>query len=104
MAQTKTNQQSLYKTRIMEPRSYQVIMHNDDFTPMEFVVQVLKAVFFKKQHDAEVLMLTVHKQGSAIVGTYTLDIATSKAQKAMDMARNEGYPFKLTVEPNELPF
>lgn len=77
---------------------YKVIMHNDDFTTMEFVVEVLKTVFFKQEAEAEQLMLQVHRAGSAVVGLYTYDIAISKVQKAMRMAREKGYPFKLTYE------
>ncbi len=88
------------------PRMYRVIMHNDDFTTMEFVVDVLKKVFFRSQEEATHLMLTVHKQGKATVGLYTLDVAMSKSQRAMRMARDQGFPFKLTWEPEEpeLPF
>ena len=88
------------------PRMYRVIMHNDDFTTMEFVVEVLRKVFFKPEEEANQLMLKVHKEGKAIVGLYTLDIAVSKSQKAMRMARDQGFPFKLTWEPEErdLPF
>lgn len=86
---------------------YLVIMHNDDFTTMEFVVMVLRTVFFKDQEAANNLMLKVHKEGQAIVGIYTLDIAMSKSQKAMRMAREQGFPFRLTWEPEpeaDLPF
>lgn len=93
-----------FHTRLREPDMYMVIMHNDDFTTMEFVVEVLKTVFHKEQNEAEVLMMTVHKKGNATVGIYTYDIAMTKSQKAMQMARNAGFPFKLTVEPEELPF
>ena len=88
------------------PRMYRVIMHNDDFTTMEFVVEVLRKVFFKPEEEANQLMLKVHKEGKATVGLYTLDIAVSKSQKAMRMARDQGFPFKLTWEPEErdLPF
>ena len=88
------------------PRMYRVIMHNDDFTTMEFVVEVLRKVFFKPEEEANQLMLKVHKEGKAIVGLYTLDIAVSKSQKAMRMARDQGFPFKLTWEPEErdIPF
>ena len=88
------------------PRMYRVIMHNDDFTTMEFVVDVLRKVFFKPEEEANLLMLKVHKEGKATVGLYTLDIAVSKSQKAMRMARDQGFPFKLTWEPEErdIPF
>ena len=88
------------------PRMYRVIMHNDDFTTMEFVVEVLRKIFFKPEEEANQLMLKVHKEGKATVGLYTLDIAVSKSQKAMRMARDQGFPFKLTWEPEErdIPF
>jgi len=83
------------------PRMYRVIMHNDDFTTMEFVVMVLRQVFRKSATEAEQLMLDVHKKGKATVGLYTLDMAVSKSQKAMLMAREQGFPFRLTWEPEE---
>lgn len=90
---------------LREPDMYRVIMHNDDFTTMEFVVMVLKAVFRKSEIEANNLMLTVHRSGRACVGLYTYDIASTKAARAMQLARDAGYPFKLTVEPDEkLPF
>ena len=89
------------------PRMYRVIMHNDDFTTMDFVVEVLRTVFYKPEAEATQLMLTVHKEGKATVGLYTLDVAVSKSQKAMRMARDKGFPFNLTWEPDlgeSLPF
>lgn len=95
-------QQSNVKERthlgLKEPDLYKVIMHNDDFTTMDFVVKVLRQVFYKDQASAEVLMLAVHREGQATVGLYTYDMAVSKCQKAMRMAREEGFPFKLTYE------
>jgi len=104
-SQSSTNQRE--RLSIDQPRMYHVIMHNDDFTTMEFVVDVLKKVFFKPEAEAQQLMLAVHKEGKAIVGLYTYDIAVSKCQKVMRMARDQGFPFKLTwepEEPDELPF
>lgn len=93
------------RSQLREPDMYCVIMHNDDFTTMEFVVMVLKTVFHKQEPEAYQLMLAVHKSSQACVGIYTLDIAQSKAQRAMRMAREAGYPFKLTIEPDDpLPF
>ncbi|MBO4673096.1 MAG: ATP-dependent Clp protease adaptor ClpS [Bacteroidaceae bacterium] len=87
------------RTDLREPRRYQVIIHNDDFTTMEFVVMVLKEVFFLSEENAEALMLKVHHAGKAVVGIYTYDIAMSKAQKATKMARENDFPLRLTVEP-----
>ncbi len=98
-------QQTLLKertrARVAEPRRYRVILHNDDFTTMDFVVKVLKSVFFKDDAEAERLMLTVHRQGQAVAGVYPKDIAQSKVQKVTKMAREEGFPLKLTIEPEE---
>ena len=98
MAKQQSGTRERLKSRLQEPNMYKVIMHNDDFTTMEFVVEVLKNVFFKQEAEAEQLMLQVHRAGSAVVGLYTYDIAISKVQKAMRMAREKGYPFKLTCE------
>lgn len=86
---------------LKEPRRYKVIIFNDDFTTMDFVVNILKSVFFKTDAEAETLMLTVHKSGSAVVGIYTYDVAMSKVRKATDMARAEHFPLKLTITPEE---
>ena len=66
------------RNRLKKPKQYQVIMHNDDFTTMEFVVEVLIEVFHKKQAEAEQLMMDVHRKGSAIVGIYPKDIARTR--------------------------
>ena len=98
MPQEQSNLHERTRHGINTPRMYRVIMHNDDFTTMEFVVKVLRLVFFKDQAQAEQLMLTVHRTGQASVGLYTYDIAVSKSQRAISMAREEGFPFKLTIE------
>lgn len=88
------------KTRIdiREPKHYQVIMHNDDFTSMEFVVEILVDIFRKDQIEAERLMLMVHESGKAAVGSYPYDIAVTKVQLATARAKEKGFPFRLTVE------
>lgn len=86
--------------RLGEPHRYKVIIHNDDFTTMEFVVMVLMRVFWKSQAEAETLMMHVHKSGNAVVGIYSYDIALSKVAKATKLARDEGYPLRLTYEPD----
>ncbi len=97
------NQQSSIKershTHTGQPRKFQVIIHNDDFTTMEFVVMILTDIFLKSQEEAEDLMLQVHHSDQAVVGTYSYDIAVSKASKAIDLARAEGFPLRLTVQP-----
>lgn len=99
MSKTQTNSHRQVNTGFEEPRQYNVVFHNDDFTPMDFVVDVIRTVFRKSNADAETLMMKVHKEGKAVVGTYTLDIAASKAGKVMRMAREKNYPLSITVEP-----
>ena len=84
-------------SRIKEPGEYNVVFHNDDFTPMDFVTLILKHIFFKNEMEAETLMLKVHNEGQAIVGTYTYDIALSKATEATNLARKNGFPLRITV-------
>lgn len=86
------------KQKVREPKLYHVIMHNDDFTPMDFVVLLLQQIFHKEEPEAVRLMYTVHRSGKAAVGTYSYDIAITKAQAAMSAARAQGFPFRLTVE------
>ena len=84
---------------IQEPRQYKVIFHNDDFTTMEFVTEVLRVVFNKPADEAVTLMMRVHREGQAVVGIYSYDVAMTKASMATSMARNEGFPLRVTCEP-----
>ncbi|MBP3886801.1 MAG: ATP-dependent Clp protease adaptor ClpS [Cellulosilyticum sp.] len=86
------------KIKLKKPKQYKVIMHNDDYTSMEFVVEVLVRIFNKKMAEAEKIMLDVHKAGKGIAGIYSYDIAMTKANTAMGWAKEEGFPFKLSVE------
>ncbi|MBE5871004.1 MAG: ATP-dependent Clp protease adaptor ClpS [Lachnospiraceae bacterium] len=88
----------LTRIKIKEPRQYQVIMWNDDFTSMEFVVEILIDIFHKDPVNAEILMMKVHKSGSAVVGKYPYDIAMSKVSEALERAKEKGFPFRMTVE------
>ena len=81
------------------PKHYRVIFHNDDFTTMEFVVKVLIEVFFKSQSEATAIMLAVHETGKGVVGLYSYDMAVSMTKKATSMAREAGYPLRITYEP-----
>lgn len=89
-----------YKTKdkIKEPDLYSVVMHNDDFTTMEFVVEVLMSIFHKDEFTANSLMMNVHKKGSAVVGRYPYDIASTRVDKALAKAKEEGFPFRMTIE------
>lgn len=73
-------------------------MLNDDETTMDFVVDVLRDIFNRSEADAEQLMMQIHMEGSAVVGTYYLDIAESKKRKTIALARKEGFPLELTLE------
>ncbi len=99
MAKEQTAVRDRTRTNPREPRRYKVIIYNDDFTTMEFVVLVLTSVFFKSAEEAEALMLAVHKSGSAVVGIYSYDMAISKVRKATMMAREENFPLRLECKP-----
>ena len=101
MAKEQSSVKEKQRTGLKEPRRYKVTIYNDDFTTMEFVVKILKVVFFKSEAEAEALMLQVHHSDKAVVGIYSYDIAVSKVNKATQMAREEGFPLRLTCEPEE---
>ena len=101
MPQEQSHIKERQKTNIREPRRYKVIIHNDDFTTMDFVVMILKEVFFLSEENAQALMLQVHHSNKAVVGIYSYDIAVSKVRKATNMAREQDYPLRLTIEPEE---
>lgn len=85
-------------TKLKIPKRYKVVMYNDDFTPMDFVVQILIEIFHKNPQEAVSLMMTVHKGNQAIVGSYSYDIAMTKREQAVKRAREEGYPFRIEVK------
>lgn len=95
---TKSSVKEKSKTKLLVPKKYVVVMHNDDFTPMDFVVNILMEIFNKEYDEAVTIMMQIHKGNRGIVGTYSYDIAQSKAEKAMMLAKEEGYPFRVTVE------
>ena len=101
MAKEQSQLRERQRTDLREPRRYKVIIYNDDFTTMEFVVMILKQVFLKSEEEAEALMLQVHHSDKAVVGIYSYDIAASKANKATRMAREKGFPLRLTIQPEE---
>lgn len=86
------------KSIVKEPKQYNVVMINDDFTTMEFVVEILVDIFNKDEVSAQAIMLKVHKNGQAVVGKYPYDIATTKVNEALKRAKHYGYPFRMTVE------
>lgn len=93
---TKSREQT--EKKLIEPPKYRVILHNDDFTPMEFVTLVLEKVFYYSIQKARALMLKVHFQGSGVIGVYTYEIAEMKITKAISMAKRKGYPLMVSLE------
>jgi ATP-dependent Clp protease adaptor protein ClpS len=81
------------------PRRWKVLLHNDDYTTMEFVIEVLTRHFGKSHTEATHIMLQVHHKGVGVAGAYPRDLAETKAATAMDEAREHGMPLKLTTEP-----
>ena len=81
-----------------KPGNFAVALHNDDFTPMEFVVYVLQEIFHHPSERAERIMLAVHKDGMGIAGVYRLEIAEQKAYDTAEEAKENQYPLKITVE------
>lgn len=86
------------EVELKEPHLYQVLMHNDDFTPMEFVVSVLERFFYMDRRRATETMLKVHADGQAICGVYTRDVAETKTTQVMEYARRYEYPLTCTME------
>lgn len=89
------------RPKAARPPLHKVILLNDDFTPREFVVRVLKAEFRLSEDQANRVMITAHTKGSCVVAVFTREVAESKATRATDMARKEGYPLLFTTEPEE---
>ncbi len=81
-----------------EPSMYKVLLHNDDYTTMEFVVDVLVSVFHKPPEQAVMIMLNVHNQGTGVCGVYTYDVAETKVKIVETMAAGKGFPLKCTME------
>jgi len=88
------------KTRdqIQEPPMYRLLLHNDDYTTMEFVVEVLMGVCHKSFEEAARIMMSVHKRGSGVCGIYTYEIAETKSETIHKMARERGFPLKSSIE------
>ena len=86
------------KQEIREPSLYRVILHNDDYTTMDFVIEVLVTVFHKPTAEATKIMLDVHKKGKGICGVYTYDIAATKVDQVHQMAKTREFPLKCSLE------
>jgi ATP-dependent Clp protease adaptor protein ClpS len=96
---TKPRVKVLPKTK--RPPLYKVILINDDYTPREFVVMVLEAVFRMSEDQAHRVMITAHQRGVCVVAVFARDIAESKATEATDLGKEAGYPLMFTTEPEE---
>ncbi len=81
-----------------EPTKYKVLLHNDDYTTMDFVVEILMAIFHKNILQSEQIMLTIHKSGKAVCGIYTYDIAQTKVYQVKELAKSNGFPLLATLE------
>lgn len=101
MSPTVVKPRSKTKTKTERPKLWKVILLNDDFTPREFVVQVLKAVFRMNESQAYRVMLTAHQRGACVIAVYTKDVADTKAKEATEMGRSKGYPLYFTTEKEE---
>ena len=96
-----TKPKTKVKTKTERPKLHKVILVNDDFTPREFVVQVLKAVFRMNESQAYRVMMTAHQRGACVIAVYTKDVADTKAKEATEMGRAKGYPLYFTTEKEE---
>ena len=86
------------QTDLREPQMYRVVLHNDHYTTMDFVVDVLVKVFHKPAVEATKIMLDVHRRGRGLCGVYTYDIAATKAQRVQSMAKMREFPLRCTIE------
>ena len=87
------------KQETKRPELYKVLLLNDDYTTMDFVVEVLESIFNKAPAEAYRIMMAVHTQGKGLCGVYPFDIAETKVQTVVDRAREQGFPLKATMEP-----
>ena len=101
MIGTTTKPKIKYEIKVERPRLHKVILVNDDFTPREFVVIVLKVVFRLSDDQALRVMMTTHRRGACVVAVYTKDVAETKASNATDAGRHKSYPLLFTTEPEE---
>ncbi len=101
MSEVVTRPRAKVKAKTERPRLYKVILINDDYTPREFVVRVLKAVFRMSEEQAYSVMITAHRRGACVVAVFARDIAESKAAEATDLGRGAGHPLTFSTEPEE---
>jgi ATP-dependent Clp protease adaptor protein ClpS len=101
MVDTTTKPRTKTKVKTERPKLHKVILVNDDYTPREFVVAILKAEFRINEARAYAVMMTAHRKGVCVVAVFTQDVAETKATRATDAGRAKGYPLLFTTEPEE---
>jgi ATP-dependent Clp protease adaptor protein ClpS len=101
MSDTGTRSGTDVQARPERPRLHKVILLNDDYTPREFVVLVLKAEFRMSEDQAHRVMMTAHRRGSCVIAVFPKEVAEARATSATDAARKNGYPLLFTTEPEE---
>ena len=99
--QTTVKPRTRTKTKTQRPPLWKVILLNDDYTPREFVVVVLKTVFRMGEERAYAVMLTAHRRGACVIAVYVKDVADTKAKEATELGKSNGYPLFFTTEPEE---
>jgi ATP-dependent Clp protease adaptor protein ClpS len=101
MSQTVVTPRTKPRKKTQRPPLYKVILLNDDFTPREFVVMVLKAVFRMNEDAAYNVMMTAHRKGACVIAVYAKDVAETKAKEATELGKSKGYPLFFTTEPEQ---
>ncbi len=98
---TDTKPRTRPKLKVERPKLWKVILLNDDYTPREFVVMVLKAVFRMNEDQAYAVMMTAHQRGACVIAVFTRDVAETKATEATELGKTHGFPLFFTTEPEE---
>ena len=101
MSKTVTKNRTQTETRVERPRLHKVLLFNDDYTPRDFVVEVLKGVFRLNESQALNVMITAHKKGVCVVAVFAQDVAETKAARATEAGAAKGYPLRFGTEPEE---
>jgi ATP-dependent Clp protease adaptor protein ClpS len=101
MSKTLVKPRTKVRLKTERPPLYKVILLNDDYTPREFVVLVLKAVFRMNEDQAYRVMMTAHQKGACVIAVFARDVAETKAKEATDLGKQKGYPLFFTTEPEE---
>lgn len=90
---------TITQTKVTPPKKYKVLLHNDDYTTMEFVIHVLQKFFNKNMVEAQAIMMEVHMKGTGVCGVFTYEIAETKSVKVNSYARDNGHPLKCSISP-----